>query len=202
MYRHPICHSERSEESMCRPRNRLGRRFFAALRMTGERDCSGAFSRITSFQKPTHLSYITAELIHLFAKSGILRYRRMMIRNEEDMTLAAQRICSNCGAANPSDAVSCSFCAASLKTTTPLAPEPADVVPVPAPNTAHLKTGDLCQQRYRILMQVGVGGFGAVYKAEDTQEQNRMVAIKEIGLRGLTPQQVIEATGAFNREVA
>ncbi len=124
----------------------------------------------------------------------------MMIRDEEDMTLAAQRICSNCGAANPYNAASCSFCAVSLKTTVPLVPEAADVAPVS--NTAHLKTGDLCQQRYRILVQVGVGGFGAVYKAEDTQEQNRLVAIKEIGLRGLTPQQVIEATGAFNREVA
>lgn len=41
-----------------------------------------------------------------------------------------------------------------------------------------------------------------MYKAEDMQEQYRLVAIKEIGLRGLTPQQVIEATGAFNREVA
>src|SRR5579859_4989671 len=124
----------------------------------------------------------------------------MIVRDEEDMTLAAQRICSNCGAANPFDAASCSFCAASLKTTVPLAPEAAGVA---SPGiTAHLKTGDLCEQRYRILMQVGVGGFGAVYKAEDMQEQNRLVAIKEIGLRGLTPQQVIEATGAFNREVA
>lgn len=124
----------------------------------------------------------------------------MIVRDEKDMTLAAQRICSNCGAANPSDAASCSFCAASLKATLPLAPE---TVSVPtAAITAHLKMGEVFEQRYRILAQVGVGGFGAVYKAEDMREQNRLVAIKEIGLRGLTPQQVIEATGAFNREVA
>jgi eukaryotic-like serine/threonine-protein kinase len=123
----------------------------------------------------------------------------MIARNEEDMAPAAQRICSNCDTVNPSDAMSCSYCAASFKITVPLAPEPVGV-PVDA-IVAYLKAGDLLENRYRVLGQVGVGGFGAVYKAEDTREQNRLVAIKEIGLRGLTPQQVIEATGAFNREV-
>ncbi len=51
------------------------------------------------------------------------------------------------------------------------------------------------------MNQVGTGGFGAVYKAMDTQRSNRLVAIKEIVLSGLTPQQVIEATDAFNREL-
>jgi eukaryotic-like serine/threonine-protein kinase len=115
------------------------------------------------------------------------------------MAPAAQRICSNCGTINPSVAASCCRCAASFKITVPLAPEP---VGIPADAiVVHLKAGDLLENRYRILSQVGVGGFGAVYKAEDTQKQNRLVAIKEIGLSGLTPQQVIEATGAFNREV-
>src|ERR1700681_3252507 len=123
----------------------------------------------------------------------------MIARNEEYMAPAAQRICSNCGTINPSVAASCCRCAASFKITVPLAPEP---VGIPADAiVVHLKAGDLLENRYRILSQVGVGGFGAVYKAEDTQKQNRLVAIKEIGLSGLTPQQVIEATGAFNREV-
>jgi serine/threonine protein kinase len=123
----------------------------------------------------------------------------MIVRNEENMAPAAQRTCSNCGTANPYDAASCCRCAASFKFTVPLAPE---AVGIPAGAiVAHLKTGDLLEKRYRVLGQVGVGGFGAVYKAEDTQEQNRLVAIKEIGLSGLTSQQVIEATGAFNREV-
>ncbi|HEU0002536.1 MAG TPA: serine/threonine-protein kinase [Ktedonobacteraceae bacterium] len=116
------------------------------------------------------------------------------------MTLAAQRVCNNCGMVNPPDAVSCCHCAVSFKITIPLAPEPvglpADAIVV------HLKAGDLLENRYRIHGQVGVGGFGAVYKAEDTQKHNRPVALKEIGLAGLTAQQVIEATGAFNREVA
>ncbi|MGH2497017.1 MAG: protein kinase domain-containing protein [Ktedonobacteraceae bacterium] len=115
------------------------------------------------------------------------------------MALTAQRVCNNCGTVNPSDAVSCCRCAVSFKITAPLAPEP---VGIPADAiVVHLKAGDLLENRYRILGQVGVGGFGAVYKAEDTKEHNRLVAIKEIGLGGLTSQQVIEATGAFNREV-
>ena len=115
------------------------------------------------------------------------------------MALASQRICNNCGTVNPFDAVSCCRCASSFKITTPLAPEPAGN----SANAivAHLKAGDLLENRYRIVSQVGVGGFGAVYKAEDIQDHNRSVAIKEIGLGGLTSQQVIEATGAFNREV-
>ncbi len=123
----------------------------------------------------------------------------MIARNEEHMAPAAQRNCSNCGTVNPSDALSCCRCAASFKFTVPLAPEtvgiPADAI------VAHLKTGDLLENRYRVLGQVGVGGFGAVYKAEDMGEPDRLVAIKEIGLSGLSSQQVIEATGAFNREV-
>jgi len=60
----------------------------------------------------------------------------------------------------------------------------------------------LLQGRYRILTQVGKGGFGAVYRAEDTQQTSSIVAIKQINLRGLTPQETIEATDAFNREVS
>jgi len=57
------------------------------------------------------------------------------------------------------------------------------------------------KDRYRILAQVGTGGFGAVYKAEDTDSHDQVVAIKQINLRGLKPQEVVEATNAFNREV-
>ena len=55
--------------------------------------------------------------------------------------------------------------------------------------------------RYRIISQVGTGGFGVVYKAVDTQHTDRLVAIKAINLSGLRPQAVIEATDAFKREV-
>ena len=60
----------------------------------------------------------------------------------------------------------------------------------------------LLHQRYRILSQVGEGGFSAVYKAVDTLQGDHTVAIKAITLSGLRPQEVIEATEAFNREMA
>ncbi len=59
----------------------------------------------------------------------------------------------------------------------------------------------LLNARYRVLDPVGKGGFGAVYKAEDTQEGNRLLAVKEINLRALSPQEMVDATSAFNREV-
>ncbi len=113
--------------------------------------------------------------------------------------LPASRYCSNCGAANPQSAVSCRGCGFSLKITMPLPPEPETAAV--AHKTAHLKPDQLLEGRYRIVRQVGTGGFGAVYKAEDIQNSNRLVAVKEIGLSGLTSQQAIEATDAFNREV-
>ncbi len=91
--------------------------------------------------------------------------------------------CSTCGAANAADSLVCFACKQPLSVVT------SDNTP-------------LLQGRYRILTQVGKGGFGAVYRAEDTQKQNAIVAIKQINLRGLTPQETIEATDAFNREVS
>src|SRR6266516_2853103 len=97
------------------------------------------------------------------------------------MALSSQLYCNNCGAANQEQAVLCFVCEASLHT-------PAQEL--------------LLKGRYRILVPVGQGGFGAVYKVEDTQDENRLLAMKQINLSALTAQEVIEATAAFNREVA
>src|SRR2546429_6697403 len=96
------------------------------------------------------------------------------------MTLSSQLYCNNCGAANQDKAEHCFVCEASLHT-------PSKEL--------------LLKERYRILVPVGQGGFGAVYKVEDTYDANRLLALKEINLSALTAQEVIEATAAFNREV-
>src|SRR6266567_4719042 len=101
-------------------------------------------------------------------------------KGKEPMTSSSLLYCNNCGAANQKQATHCFACEEPLHT--------------PAKET-------LLKQRYRIIGLAGQGGFGAVYKAVDTQSGNRLVAIKAINLSILTAQEVIEATAAFNREV-
>lgn len=100
---------------------------------------------------------------------------------------SSDQYCSSCGGANPPAATVCFACGLSLKITAPLQQD--------------FSNHPLLQQRYRILMQLGKGGSSAVYKAEDTLLNDHLVAIKAISLRGLKPQEMIEATEAFNREI-
>ena len=92
--------------------------------------------------------------------------------------------CTTCGAANESLNTHCFACAQPY-----------------VDNATEIASLDMLLGRYRLLTQVGVGGFGVVYKAIDTHRSDQIVAIKQINLRGLSPQKMIEATDAFNREV-
>ncbi len=97
------------------------------------------------------------------------------------MTLSSQLYCNTCGAANQDQTEHCFACEA----------------PLHAPSRE-----PLLKERYRVLVPVGQGGFGAVYKVEDTWSGNRLLAMKEINLSVLTTQEALEATNAFNREVS
>jgi serine/threonine protein kinase len=92
--------------------------------------------------------------------------------------------CPTCGAANSADESVCFACDRRLDQ---VEEERADEF--------------LLQGRYQVLSQVGIGGFGAVYRARDGLKGHEVVAVKQINLRGLSSQETIEATDGFNREV-
>src|SRR5260221_6676739 len=94
--------------------------------------------------------------------------------------------CNACGTANQPQARFCFACGQSL-------PGIASSAEQTVPNA-------LIRQRYHVIAQVGKGGFGAVYKAEDNELGNRIVAVKEMSQRGLTTQEIAEAADAFKRE--
>jgi serine/threonine protein kinase len=102
--------------------------------------------------------------------------------------MTTEHYCTDCGAINKQEDKHCFACGAAL-----LAED--DTL------AADVQQAHLLRQRYRLQAQVGTGGFSAVYKAEDITT-GKFVAVKAISLRGLTPQEKIEATDAFNREVS
>ena|GEM_PF-325305 len=97
--------------------------------------------------------------------------------------MAIAYFCDHCGAENALGETICHACQH----------------PLAQPFTSEA-TNRLLNERYAIMHEIGAGGFGAVYLARDTREGERLVALKQINLQGLSSQEIIEATDAFNRE--
>ncbi len=132
----------------------------------------------------------------------------------------AQLFCEECGAANSGQLPYCHACHKPLTPPSPTSsaqnasatfrqvpvgngrvafqlaePEQAsyDVGPLPK--------GYVLNRRYKIIQQIGEGGFGIVYKARDKKRFNKLVAVKQINLDSLSPRDIIQATDSYNREV-
>jgi eukaryotic-like serine/threonine-protein kinase len=111
--------------------------------------------------------------------------------------------CDVCGTANRSQARFCFSCGQTLQATARLgqsSTQISTVSPFIIPSTGSLATQHTLKKRYRVICQVGKGGMGAVYRAEDIQLNNRAVAIKEMSQSGLNPYDVPRATESFKQE--
>ncbi len=108
------------------------------------------------------------------------------------MTISSSLFCDSCGAANRAQATFCKICGQPLHGTTNGS--------ISSTLTGRLSQQHILKQRYVILAQIGCGGFGAVYKAADTQFGSRLVAVKEMSQSNLNPQELVDATVSFKRE--
>src|SRR5438046_10369451 len=101
------------------------------------------------------------------------------------MLVSSHFYCATCGTDNPPQAAFCFACGKPLQASA--------VKANPNSYTGLLVANSLLHGRYCIFSQVGKGGFGAVYNAEDILLGNLIGAIKEMSQSGLSPHEVATA---------
>jgi len=119
------------------------------------------------------------------------------------MSLSSSVFCDTCGAANRAQASFCAVCGQPMQRPAGSAPNGNGVGTITVATT--VQTGMLAAQhllkgRYRILHQVGRGGYGAVYKAVDTLLSQRIIAVKEMSQQNLDARERVLAENNFKRE--
>src|SRR5579864_6740797 len=132
-----------------------------------------------------------------FSQTSNLSVEDSCLQGENRME--APLYCKKCGTRLPPESQFCPACGTSQhgndhSPTRRPAGESTDL------GTGRLPTGRILHNRYRLLHTVGQGGMGAVYVAQDTQLGDRMVAVKEMSMSRLLPQQVPQAVEQFKRE--
>jgi eukaryotic-like serine/threonine-protein kinase len=103
--------------------------------------------------------------------------------------------CKACGAANPVQASHCYACQQPLSNVT--TGNGARTNPL----TGLLLPDVILYQRYRIREVLSTGDVSTVYKAEDIQLSNRLLALKEIGKNNKSTQEALEAIEESKREM-
>jgi len=120
----------------------------------------------------------------------------------------ASKTCAKCGAALATDAVLdvCTRCVAPQILSPPAADDTPDTSPDSASGSIRYLPGPLEKPgdrigRYKILQQIGEGGCGTVYMAEQTEPVRRRVALKVIKL-GMDTKQVVARFEAERQALA
>src|SRR6202451_2171445 len=112
--------------------------------------------------------------------------------------------CSSCGATLPGDLPVglCAACllAVGLQTEDPARGDPSRGSTVPISQPPLMKSGDRIG-RYKLLQQIGEGGCGVVYMAEQEEPVHRRVALKVIKL-GMDTKSVIARFEAERQALA
>ncbi|GHO44877.1 protein kinase domain-containing protein [Ktedonospora formicarum] len=112
--------------------------------------------------------------------------------------LLAHDFCRNCGVAHPPQARFCPVCGHSAQADQGASQPVKAVSPTSVEQLSPVQR--VLKGRYRVVKHIGSGGYGEVYKAEDTEFGDRLVAIKEMGTSGMSAEEIVEATEAFKHE--